>query len=159
MEQVCRDVYRGDVLSLQVLDRFAVRLCSHDEPYAVISITDPEASHPALVRSDHCRDVLRLRFLDIDGRIAQIRIPAPHVVGFTPEIAAKIAEFVREQRKNGVNLIVVNCEFGMSRSAGVAAALSLYYNYDETFFLVHFQPNSWVRRLVLEALRTPAVEE
>lgn len=150
---ICRDVYRGDVLSLQVLDRIGVRACSHREPYAVISITDPNLEHPSLARSEFRRAVLPLRFYDIDGRIAATRV-GEQIVGFTAEMARQIRDFVEAQRASGVSLMIVNCEFGMSRSAGVASALSFFYNYDETFFLVHYQPNSFVRRLVLEALRS-----
>jgi predicted protein tyrosine phosphatase len=157
-EIVCRDVYRGDTLSLQVLDRDGARFCAHQEPYAVISITDPQVAHPTLIRSDFCRDVLRLKFSDMDGRVAQIRVPPPNITGFTPEMARQIVQFVQEQRARDTRLIVVHCEFGMSRSAGVASALSFFYNQDETFFLVHYRPNSFVRRLVLEALRNAGRE-
>ena len=151
-DRTCREVYRGETLSLQVMDRLGVRFCTHSEPYAVISITDPNLEHPALVRSEYCRAVLPIRFYDLDGRVATLRTGATRV-GFTAEMAGRIRDFVREQSGNGVDLFVVNCEFGVSRSAGVAAALSFFYNHDETFFLVHFQPNTHVRRLVLEALR------
>ena len=140
-------------MSLQVLDRPGVRFCSHPEPYAVISITDPNLKHPVLARSENCRAVLPLQFYDVFGRAAQVK-NGPSGAWFTESMAREIAEFVNAQRSQGVNLIVVNCEFGMSRSAGVASALSFFYNQDETFFLVHHRPNSLVRRLVLEALRT-----
>jgi predicted protein tyrosine phosphatase len=157
-EFVCRDIYRGDTLSLQVLDRDGARVCAHQEPYAIISITDPQAAHPTLIRSDFRRDVLRLKFFDTDSRVAQIRVPPPHMTGFTPDMARQIVQFVQEQRARDTHLIVVHCEFGMSRSAGVASALSFFYNQDETFFLVHYQPNSWVRRLLMDALRNAELE-
>ena len=36
---ICREVYRGDLLALQVLDRDTVRFVEHQEPYTVLSIT------------------------------------------------------------------------------------------------------------------------
>ncbi len=149
---VCRDVYRGDVLSLQVLDRLGVRVCSHPEPYAVISITDPNLQHPRLAPSEFRRAVLPLQFYDVHLSLAQVK-GGPACASFTDELARQVATFVEAQREQGIRLMVVHCEFGMSRSAGVASALSFFYNQDETFFLVHYRPNSLVRRLVLEALR------
>ena len=106
-DMACREVYRGDVLSLQVMDRPGVRFCTHSEPYAVISITDPNLEHPALVRSEHCQAVLPIRFYDLDGRVAGLRTGAT-LVGFTAEMAGSVRDFVREQRRNGVDLFVVN---------------------------------------------------
>ena len=149
---VCREVYRGEGLALQVLDRDHVRSCSHAEPYAIISITDPHFKHPVPMPSDFCRAVLRLTFSDVYEREAHLKATSRHIVAFTSEMAQQVATFVQEQYGQGTRLIVVHCEAGMSRSAGVATALSQFYNRDETFFLVHYRPNSWVRKLVLEAM-------
>ena len=150
-DSVCRDVYRGEKLALQVLDRVQARRCSHDEAYAFISITDLGVTHPRLLSSPHCRGVLQLHFSDVDERVATIKGPSSYFAAFTEEMAQAIADFVRAQVAEGVGLIVVNCEAGMSRSAGIAAAISAFYNRDEFFFLTHYRPNTFVRGLVLAA--------
>ena len=154
IEAVCRDVYQGEQLALQVLDRSLARITTHEEPYAVISITDPHLKHPQLAESPHCKAVLRLMFSDVSSDFPALRGPTVHIAAFTPETAREIVNFVQEQMKNDVRLLVVHCEAGMSRSARVATAISQFYNHDETHFLVHHRPNSNVRRLVLEALES-----
>jgi predicted protein tyrosine phosphatase len=151
---VCREIYRGAALSLQVLDRDMVRLVGHQEPYAVISITDPQHVSPNLAHSSFCRAVLRLRFSDVDERFARMQVHTPYVIAFTSDMAQQVVRFVREQLDEGTRLFVIHCEAGMSRSAGVATALSQHYNREEAFFLTHYRPNTWVRGLLLEALAT-----
>lgn len=159
-DSVCRDIYRGENLALQVLDRDRARRCSHDEPYAFISITDPGVTHPRLLSSSHCRGILRLLFSDVDERVAKIKGPSSYFAAFTEEMAREVVSFVRAQIEERVGLIVVNCEAGMSRSAGIASAISQFYNRDEFFFLSHYRPNTFVRGLVLEAFaHSPADSE
>ena len=43
-----------------------------------------------------------------------------------------------------VDLIVINCEAGMSRSAGVGAALSKILNGNDTDFFRYFHPNMYI---------------
>ena len=152
LEPICREVFAGDVLKLQVLDRSLARTVTHPEPYAVISIGEPQMKPAPLADSPQCKAVLRLHFSDVASDLPRLR-SVMHVAPFTPELARQIADFVREQMQNNVNLIVVHCEAGMSRSAGVATALSQFYNHDETHFLVHYRPNAHVRRVMLNALR------
>lgn len=149
--EIWREVYRGDRLALQVLDRDAVRFCVHAEPYAVISITDPVEKHPILISAPQRRGVLRLKFYDVD-HLTRLSAVASRIGAFTPEMARQVVQFVRDQMTQGTGLFVVHCEAGVSRSAGVAAALSRFFNHDETPFLVFYRPNPWVRKLVLEAL-------
>ena len=156
MSDVCRAVFRGRALALQVLDRDGVRACSHQEPYAVLSITDPQYRHPALKRDDSRQAVLQIAFSDVGERAARLKTTSPHITAFTPEFAAQVADFVSEQVRGGTGLLVINCEAGMSRSAGIAAAVSQFYNDDEMFYFAHYRPNEWVRNLVLEALRSKA---
>lgn len=149
---ICRDVFRGEKLSLQVLDRAGARECVHKEAYGLISITDPQFVHPALC-DDPCRlGVLRLTFSDVEERVARLRLPADQIVAFTPDLAQQVVGFVRQQMTQGTRLFVIHCEAGISRSAGVATALSRHYNQDESFFLLNYRPNRWVRKCLLESL-------
>lgn len=157
LEPICRDVFAGEVLNLQVLDRSLARTVTHPEPYAVISIGEPQVKPAPLADSPQCKAVLRLHFSDVASDLPRLRF-VTHVAPFTPDMAQQIVHFVGVQMQNNVNLIVVHCEAGMSRSAGVAAALSQFYNYDATPFLVYYRPNAHVRRLVLDALRAERIE-
>jgi predicted protein tyrosine phosphatase len=153
-DAVCREVYRGERVALQVLDREAVRFCTPAEPYAVISITDPVFSHPNLPTSPYRQGVLQLYFSDVEERVARLKRLTPQVVAFTAEMAAQIVTFVQENMEQGVTLFLVHCEAGMSRSAGVAAAISRFYNGEDTFFQMHYRPNVWVQRLLAEEFKT-----
>jgi predicted protein tyrosine phosphatase len=149
---VCRDVYRGAVLSLQVLDRASACSVVHEEPYAALSITDPNQQHPKLAPSGQCRGVLALHFSDVGERFARLNVRSTYLAAFDSEMAGQVAAFVAEQMDGGVRLFVVHCEAGMSRSAGVAAALSHRYNGEDAFFRGQYRPNPWVRQLLLDAL-------
>jgi predicted protein tyrosine phosphatase len=151
-----REVIRGPVLSLQVLDRSLAGRCEHGEPYAFISITVPNVPHPRLVECEACRGTLLLHFSDIDGPLSPTLPMPPSERLFNREMAEEIASFVRRHLAEGTSLIVVNCDAGVSRSAGVAAALSLHYNGDDSTFRREFSPNAWVRKLTGEALRAEA---
>lgn len=72
---------------------------------------------------------------------------------FNKKDADTILLFV-ESLKQYSNLIIVNCEAGISRSAGVAAALSKIYNGHDSFFFKNFLPNMLVYRTILEEAET-----
>lgn len=68
--------------------------------------------------------------------------------------ATLLAKYVLMEHKNNPQAhLVVNCEGGVSRSAGVAAAVSKYFNgKDDYYFNSRFVPNMRCYRLVLDAL-------
>jgi predicted protein tyrosine phosphatase len=74
--------------------------------------------------------------------------------GMTEEQAAEIADFALKVKRK-VKRFIVHCEYGQSRSAGVAAALSQYFEgHDNCIFLNRrYHPNRMCFRLVLEALK------
>ncbi|MCU0238266.1 MAG: hypothetical protein MUC29_02410 [Pyrinomonadaceae bacterium] len=49
-----------------------------------------------------------------------------------------------------VELIVCQCEQGMSRSAGIAAALSKILQDEDEYFLKNYWSNRWVYDLLIE---------
>jgi predicted protein tyrosine phosphatase len=151
-----REIFRGATIDLQVLDRASACSVSHDEPYAVISIADPSQGHPHLVSTTLLRGVLTLHFSDVDERFARLNVTSRYLAAYSPEMAQETATFVERLLSEGVRLFVIHCEAGVSRSAGIAAALSRHFNGEESFFTAHFKPNPWVRKLLLEALRPSA---
>lgn len=114
----------------------------------VISIRDPDKEK--IFKEDepipHVCAILQLPFWDeIDdeyGCISEMQ-------------AEEIAHFVRTHIPF-VSNIVVNCEGGISRSAGVAAAISKYFNGEDNQFFDYFHyryvPNTTCHKRVLEAL-------
>jgi predicted protein tyrosine phosphatase len=69
---------------------------------------------------------------------------------FTDDQAAQIAAFVKAN--DPATTILVNCEAGISRSAAVAAALSKFFNGDDSEMFKHSVPNMFVFRKMLRAL-------
>jgi len=138
-----------------------VKRLQTDEPDSkviVISITDPKSEPVNLPLLD--LDVLRLQFHDLDKTYP---ISGPAIVLFNTDMAHQIKGFVEERidwvenSRSGFDdlIIVVNCEAGISRSAGVAGALAKYFYGDDSMFFSNaskYLPNRLVYRLLLNLL-------
>ena len=91
--------------------------------------------------------MLRLEFDDVED--------PREGVAMTDEQARRVLDFVALHVAAGRE-IVCQCEAGVSRSAGMAAALSLiHYGHDGDFQRTH-RPNAWVRRALLRGARDGA---
>ena len=123
-----------------VLSRQQSELIDPTKNHIIISITDPFDVPANLFPNDNCKGILKLSFHDIDSEV----IADKHKLElFTREQARKILDFV-DANINDVELIIVACEAGISRSAGCCAALSEIYNgHDSGFFRTHI-PNRFV---------------
>jgi len=123
-----------------VLSRPAAERVRPNVPYIVISVTDPEMPEADLADSPLRMGVLRLSFHDVGEVQSFWRAPSE-------EDARAIVEFVRAKRSMA-DLIVCHCEAGISRSSGIAAALSRWLNgHDEEFFR-RYLPNRLIYRLI-----------
>jgi len=73
---------------------------------------------------------------------------------FNDEQAAEIAEFIKSV-SGRATLLICQCEYGQSRSAGIAAAVKqfLYGDGVEIFADARYYPNKLVYRKVLAALK------
>ena len=108
----------------------------------IISITDIDASENEFHENNQIIDILRLQFYDCEfGETGHI----------TKEDGKKIIEFVNKHMNN-IEQIVVHCEGGVSRSAGVCAALMKILTNDdwEIFNNAKYCPNMTCYRTVLE---------
>ena len=111
---------------------------------AIISITEPDAEDvdfsTALVPD---KRILRLRFDDIDKEINNHKL-------FTVQDAKQILNFVQKTIAS-VDFFVVHCHAGISRSAGVAAALSKIYNQNDSYIFNcgKYCPNMFVYKTIL----------
>ena len=148
-----REIFEGQEMSFLVLGRAEVATFKPSVPYIVISFTDPtyedncDRVHPhkpaEIAESEHRVAVLRQSFFDVSSW----NTPWP---AMTVQQAEKVAKFVAEHLDK-IQLIIVHCEAGISRSSGCAAALSHWLQKQDDFFYKHYLPNSHVRRYVLEA--------
>lgn len=130
------------ILSRSNAKKFSYK--KQEKPYIIISITDIASEKVVFNKSSYLKSVLRLNFDDVDTECDNAISDAD---------AEKIVNFVTAW-KNEVDLIVVHCEAGVSRSAGVCAALMLWLNdSDEPIFTNPFyKPNMKCYRTVLNQI-------
>lgn len=126
------------------------------DPHIIISIFTPGDEPPKVCQNKNTRHIIQLSFDDLDGPpgpSTQLALGLP--VLFGDDEARVIAAKVEFWRRQGVDFVVCHCDAGISRSAGVAAALSKHYNgTDFEFFNSEgrYRPNMLVYKKVLNAL-------
>jgi predicted protein tyrosine phosphatase len=129
---------------IKVLSRNSVKKFKTSEKHIVISVRDPESNKVELPEQKSRLDVLYLTFHDLDKEH-----PSKTIVLFAKSQAELVWKFVQKY-KNNINMIVVNCEAGISRSAGIAGALSKVLDGQDDFYFKHYCPNRLVYRTMLE---------
>ena len=132
---------------------------------AVISITDVDYTFAELLHQPSKR--LKIAFNDVDGDVfldelgpdptdeERLNLEKKYQM-LSDKQAAEIAIFYHEAVRDGVNTLIVQCEYGQSRSAAVAAAIREYKNKDGIAIFAddRYYPNKIVFRKVLQALRS-----
>lgn len=123
------------------------------ESVAIISIAYPRDDHPAITEWPGLEEVLRLSFHDIDEQFKDIgkEIPSKYE-SMTDENGREVANFVEKHKD--VDLLIVQCDAGISRSSGMAAAILKHQtgNDSRIFDNPRFVPNRRVYRKTLQAL-------
>lgn len=114
-------------------------------PYVVISITTSPTDLACLPPSSSCLGVLRLTFFDSD---LPLDVEGPDGL-FSQSDARQIWDFVLNHRER-IRCIVLHCNAGLSRSPGVAAALSNVLTGDDAELFRRFHPNRRVYRTLLD---------
>ncbi len=110
-----------------------------DHPWAAIQISHND-QFPMLSEENRV-GVLRLVFEDIEQ--------ADKLESFSPTLAMEILDFVKEIWDK-VDVFLVHCEVGLSRSPAIAAALCrIYYGHDGRWADSIF-PNRLVYKLLVE---------
>ena len=110
--------------------------CAEDK--VVISISTPGDKLPEFHEQNYSiLDILFLSFYDIEDK-NEILPAATEEQIFNDNMATQIADFVKfwDVKNNNVN-IWVHCDAGISRSAGVAAALQKYFNDDDSRYFAN----------------------
>ena len=112
---------------------------------AIISVTDVGSPLNTFYPADWLIDILELQFEDVEfGGLNCI----------TKEHAKEIAGFVLNMHRK-TERFIVHCEFGQSRSAGIAAAISEYVKGNDSGILRNrkYNPNRACYDYVLAALK------
>lgn len=124
-------------MNIQIMSFHELETTQFKEPTAVISISVDE-HHPDL-QKENIVDYICLTFADRDS--------GPHLM--TQHQASLILGIVENNKDNN---IVCQCDSGISRSSGLAAALSLIYNKNDLWvFNNHkYRPNIHVYRTILK---------
>jgi protein-tyrosine phosphatase len=119
-----------------------------NEPTLIISITDPAKTPNVFAKNSNIVSICRVSFDDTDPDIL-----INGEVLMTQSDANKIKDFIMAY-KNKVETIIVHCEAGISRSAGICAAIQKYLTGDDSaiFDSHYFCPNMHCYRLMLNAL-------
>ena len=125
-----------------------VQIAEFDSPTVLISI-NTENERPDVEEKKNLDAVLFLTFDDLEGPSAGMLFDPPANL-FTDEQAQQVLDFVKDHEDKHV---VCQCEAGISRSAGCAAALARIYDGDDKWiFGSHrYFPNMRVYRKILEA--------
>ena len=158
-------------MKFKVLSRQAIEEFESNEKHIVISISDPSSNKVKIISKPV--DILSLQFHDVDKPlVARDKCTACKGTGYLPEYknindghcyrcttmldiklftdqeAEQILNFV-DKYKFEVKMIIIHCEAGISRSAGVAGALSLIYNGSDQYYFDKYIPNIFVYRKIL----------
>lgn len=135
--------YKGKNVDILVLNKSEAENYKPILPTAVISITAPENELARFVFTDRFLGILRLQFHDINEPSDKYRL-------MSKEDAKRVVDFMY-QFEQEAQMFLIHCEAGLSRSAGVAAALSWLLNGDDNYFYSYaFRPNAFCRRKVIE---------
>ena len=135
-------------MQYEIMSRYNARQATYEKDAsdtAIISITDPGTKSNKFYPQPWLLAVLELQFVDVEE---------PRAGHISHQQAKEIADFIREFYIK-VNRIIVHCEYGQSRSAGVAAAISKFYeDHDSGIFSnVAYSPNKTCYFYVLDALK------
>lgn len=127
----------------------AIKMCHsyHGEKAAMISISTPfEEYHSAPFITPYIESIFRIEFHDIDK-------PAPKMIHYNTILAKKMAQYVVQQRTNGIEHFIIHCDAGVSRSAGVGAALYDVFAIPNTVFeTTTYSPNMLCYRNTYNAI-------
>ncbi len=128
------------VMSEREIQKYNVK-----DNHIIISVRSPKYNKAVISDRPNCLDILYLEFHDLDG----VNLPSSADYKlFTKQDAKTILNFVTRYILN-IELIICQCEAGISRSAGIAGALGKILNGDDTEFFKKYIPNMLVYKTIL----------
>ncbi len=141
------------IMSRDQAERFARQ--RHDKRSTVVSIRSTWDREPADIPCTKKNNIVAVCHVQADDTDAYVNVGYGVKDGLMSSRSAReIAQFARKHYDH-VDMIVVHCDGGVSRSAGVAAALMRWFEGDEyaVFRNRSRRPNMWCYNRVLDALR------
>lgn len=153
-------------MKFQIFNRMAMEASEPpDEYHVVISITTPgDPNEAKIATNNHTCGVLRLSFHDLDTASMPedvhqaILKDEPHLAEpgmlFDMTMARKVVDFVADtvaQQGGHLDLVLVHCDAGISRSPAVAAAIAKGIGQDDSDFFRRYLPNLLVYRSIVAA--------
>jgi predicted protein tyrosine phosphatase len=129
---------------LLVLSRSAAKDFSCDKPWACISVAADPGDWPKINKVQQV-DLLQLAFADNEYDWEDKSL-------FSPQQAKQILEFV-EKNWDKIEVLMIHCYAGISRSPAIAAAIAkLKYQDNSMFFQLH-TPNKLVYNTILKVAK------
>jgi len=126
-------VYNREEMERAALEAFHIRIVIHD-------LFLPR---PQLRNTVNCREVLYLSFDDISY---ESEVDQP----FSIADSVRVAELLKRNCSE-IDVVLVSCEAGLSRSPGMAAAIEEYYTGDESMYF--WDSSKEPNRLVYEKMK------
>jgi hypothetical protein len=122
-------------------------LCPHNEKAILISATDKYSPPAKILQLPHYNGIVATKRVKFDD----VELGKPNCI--TPNDAKEIADFIKSHDKAQYDVIIVHCEVGICRSAGICAAIMNYMgeDYMQIFKSRTFKPNIGCYKLVCEA--------
>lgn len=117
--------------------------------HIVISICEPEKDFPELLENNKRLGLLQLIFTDEDKVGSAKQIGQEHLL-MTKEQAQEVISFI-DKHSDLAEAIVCQCDGGISRSSGMAAALSKILNGDDSWIFnsKEYVPNMYVYKMIM----------
>ena len=137
-------------MNIIVKSRQEIESLIFESPYIVVSISDPYSARPVIRANSNLLKTLYLQFHDIDNYIPNDKneIDKKPITYFAQSQARNIIDFVKEFIGKDVTLIV-HCEAGICRSAGVAASLSKCILGHDSRYFKQYIPNMLVYQTII----------
>jgi len=132
-----------------ITNREKITYLKLEMPYIVISVREPEKDFPKLREDSNRLGLLQLTFTDLDTKESAKQIGQEHLL-IAEDQAKGILAFVSKYFQV-IQTIVCQCDAGISRSSGIAAALSKIMNGNDSWIFnsMKYVPNMFVYRMIL----------
>lgn len=138
-------------MHIEVKNKADIERCSawkNKDKSVVISIRSHDRDKANIIQTEenNIKELLFVEFDDVDSEIKG---------GISQDNIENIAGFIRKTLDyGGIDKIIVQCEAGQSRSAGIAAAIMKYIWDDDTsiFLNKRYTPNMYCYRRLLKEL-------
>lgn len=127
-----------------ILSREGAEQYKFDAPHICISVRDPGSEKANLSPNLIRLDALYLEFHDLDEALPGMDSSLIFNDNHARDILGMYRRYVDK-----VDGFIINCEAGISRSAGIGAALAKITGYDDSLFFKKFCPNRRVYRMLL----------